>query len=114
MRFRARIGVYSDCSLLLANLLVDRYVPLEDEISLQRDIEAASKALIENCIRDKKRVRAVLARTRNYHDRALFRATGYVHLRNLSLDSVGRTVIEAHPDMVEDITNQIAALDEPT
>lgn len=96
---------------LLHNVwIAESYVP-EDEIRKLRDLVRARKSLVEERTAEKNRVRAVLKRTNNTYDSELSGPTGREFLEELSLRSSDRAIVEAHMAVIDELDEQIEALE---
>jgi transposase len=87
--------------MLRTDMLAESYVPGE-EVRTLRDLVRTRKALVEERTAEKNRVRAVLKRTDNAYDSALFGPTGRAYLADLSLSEADRLIIEAHLAVIEE------------
>jgi len=97
--------------MLRADMLAESYVP-PDEIRVLRDLVRTRKSLVEARTAEKNRVRAVLTRTNNTYDSELFGPTGREFLAELSLSDTDRTIVEAHPSIIDEYDQQIERLEE--
>jgi transposase len=105
-----RIDAKRLAHMLRADMLVESYVPGED-IRMLRDLVRTRKALVEERTAEKNRVRAVLKRTDNAYDSALFGPTGREYLSELSLSEIDRLIVEAHLAVIEEYDAQIERLE---
>jgi transposase len=101
-----RIDAKRLAHMLRADMLAESYVP-SDEIRTLRDLVRTRKSLVEERTAEKNRIRAVLKRTDNAYDSALFGPTGREFLAELSLSEADRTIIEAHLSMIDEYDKQI-------
>jgi transposase len=106
-----RIDAKRLAHMLRADMLAESYVP-SDEIRTLRDLVRTRKSLVEERTAEKNRVRAVLKRTDNAYDSALFGPTGREFLAELSLSEADRTIIEAHLSVIDEYDEQIERLEE--
>lgn len=97
--------------LLRVGMLAESYVPT-DEIRDLRDLVRTRKALVEAQTAEKNRVRAVLKRTNNTYRSELFGPTGREFLAELSLSPIDRTIIDVHLAVIDELSTQIAVLEE--
>jgi transposase len=106
-----RIDAKRLAHMLRADMLAESYVP-SDEIRTLRDLVRTRKSLVEERTAEKNRIRAVLKRTDNAYDSALFGPTGREFLAELSLSEANRTIIEAHLSVIDEYDEQIERLEE--
>jgi transposase len=106
-----RVDAKRLAQMLRTDMLAESYVPGE-EIRTLRDLVRTRKALVEERTAEKNRVRAVLKRTDNAYDSALFGPTGREYLAELSLSDADRLIVEAHLAVIEEYDTQIDRLEE--
>lgn len=90
-------------------MLAESSVPAA-EIQDLRDLVRTRKALVDERIPEKNRVRAVLKRTNNSYDNELFGPTGRAFLAARSLRNPDRPIIEAHLAVIEELDEQVEVL----
>jgi transposase len=105
-----RVDAKRLAQMLRTDMLAESYVPGE-EIRTLRDLVRTRKALVEERTAEKNRVRAVLKRTDNAYDSALFGPTGREYLAELSLSEADRLIVEAHLAVIEEYDAQIDRLE---
>lgn len=97
--------------LLRSGMLAESYVPADD-IQELRDLVRTRKSLVEERTAEKNRVHAVLKRTDNTYESELFGPNGRAFLAELSLSTADRTIVEAHLSVIDELTEQISAVEE--
>jgi transposase len=105
-----RVDAKRLAQMLRTDMLAESYVP-SDDIRTLRDLVRTRKALVEERTAEKNRVRAVLKRTDNAYDSALFGPTGREYLAELSLSDPDRLIVEAHLAVIEEYDQQIERLE---
>jgi transposase len=105
-----RVDAKRLAQMLRTDMLAESYVP-SDDIRTLRDLVRTRKALVEERTAEKNRVRAVLKRTDNAYDSALFGPTGREYLAELSLSEADRLIVEAHLAVIEEYDTQIERLE---
>jgi transposase len=105
-----RVDAKRLAQMLRTDMLAESYVPGEETRTL-RDLVRTRKALVEERTAEKNRVRAVLKRTDNAYDSALFGPTGREYLAELSLSEADRLIVEAHLAVIEEYDAQIDRLE---